>query len=199
MKKTASLALLAWILLLPICGAGALKPGTVPSFRLDPVVWAPETAYFWGPESNLKMMGIHAATAEGDMNRGEQLTAFLKAENIDFSRIMLAAIDSRLHAGNLAAKLSETSEYSLKVLIEGYGLGKGHGPKSTMRPSAKVWLVLNDASGKRLWKKRAAIGGAERKLPIRFFDEWLKDPKGLEAAYGEVAKMLAEELLPMPR
>ena len=200
MNKTASLALIAWILLLPICGAGTLKPETIPSFKLDPAVVGPVGAYFHGGAYNLRSMGfVGAAIADRDLGPGAQLTEFLKAQNINFPQIMMAAIDSRLRAGSLATKLSETSENTLRLTIEGYGLGKGAGFAPNVRPSATVSLVLTDATGKKLWKNKAEVGGYDKQLPIKLMEEWMKDPKGLEAAFGDAAKLLAEKLLPLPR
>ena len=190
------LVLVAAAMLLSACASTALAPTKVDSFRLDPHVDAPNTAYYYGGASNFSgqgLLGAFIATADDDDSA--LLTKLLHQEGIDFPGIFYTQFSEKLKNSSLGPKLNEAGALRMKLKVEKYGLGKGWGMSNNMRPSATVRVEIVNAQNIVIWKRDAMVGGATTELPIHTLTEWAQKPDQLRDAYVLAANLLIDQLL----
>ena len=199
MKMRVSLTICMVSLLIGGCATAPLskeKISAIDTISVDSKISAPIVAKFHGGASNFENMGwLGSAINETDRPFDVVLTEFITKNGIDVREILYQQFSEKLKSTILREKIRGEGGYKFKLEIEKYGLGKGWGFSNNMRPSLHVTASILNPQDELIWQRKELVGGITEELPIKTLEEWMRDPKELQAAFNEAAKAVSSLLL----
>ena len=131
--------------------------------------------------------------SENEANRRRSFVSRMRKAEVFVGDVVRNTVEASLRRGMVFASVVDRGgDAELRLAVE-YGIDDGMGLRGTWKPWLEIEGTLVAADGDVLWRRAAAVGADDPRLPE--FHDPFRRPDRLRAAYTKAARIISRALI----
>jgi len=173
---------------------------SISSASIDSNITKPPAPYYLGPGGGVGLMFGALGAIASEQERADarsSLLAFVEKNGISIERIVLEEFSAALRSSGklMLADRPGPGAAVIRIDIRQYGLSIPNGFSSNLVPILYLLCTMHDASGRTVWSASDRLLTLGNPVPGRPGEDLRNDPKAIENAWREAAKVVSANIV----